>query len=134
MILRVAAILILVHILGHSFGHMTWDTPEDPKLKEVVTAMKGYKADFMGANKSMGDYYNGYSLMIFVLFALGMVMLWMISGFVNEQRDIARKLLIPIGIAFIMFGVIEYLYFFPFAASMSFLAGVLTLLGAGAKR
>lgn len=54
-LLRIAALLILVHLLGHSIGHSTWDTPEDQKMDEVVAAMKGYKADFMGATKSMAD-------------------------------------------------------------------------------
>ncbi|QHT67271.1 hypothetical protein GXP67_11800 [Rhodocytophaga rosea] len=128
-IVRIAALLILVHLLGHTMGHFTWDTPEDTKMKQVVEAMKTHKADFMGAAKSMADYYTGYSLMILGLFAMSILLLWFISGFINDQRQIANRLLYPIGIVYILFGIIEYLYFFPFAASMSFIAGILYQIG-----
>ena len=127
-LLRIAAILLLVHVIGHSFGHITWDKPEDPKMQGVVNTMQGYKAEFMGATKSMADYYNGYSLMIFFLFGMTIFILWVVSGFINTERNIATKILYPIAITYIAFGIIEYLYFFPFAAAMSFLAGVLTIL------
>ena len=133
-IIRIAAVLILVHLLGHSVGHFTWDTPEDAKLKEVVSAMKSYKADFMGATKSMADYYTGYSLMIFILFAMSILLLWFISGFVEEQKQIAGRLLYPIGMAYISFSISEYIYFFPFAASMSFMAGILSILAVRLSR
>ena len=127
-LLRIAAALILIHLLGHSVGHSIWDKPEDLKMQEVVAAMKGYSAEFMGATKSMGDYYNGYSLIMFGLYAMTIFVLWFASGFINEQRTIAVKILYPIAITYLAFGVIEYISFFPFAASMSFLAGLLTLL------
>ena len=127
-LLRIAAALILVHLLGHGVGHSAWDKPEDPKMQEVVSAMKGYSAEFMGATKSMADYYNGYSLIIFGLYAMTILILWFASGFINEHRTIAAKILYPVAIAYLAFGVIEYISFFPFAASMSFFAGLLTLL------
>jgi len=127
-LLRIAAGLITVHLLGHSVGHFSWDKPEDPKMQEVVNSMKGYSAEFMGATKSMADYFNGYSLIMFGLFGMTIVILWFASGFINDQRPIAIKVLYPVAIAYLAFGVIEYIAFFPFAASMSFLAGALTLL------
>lgn len=72
--------------------------------------------------------------MIFGLFAMSFLLLWLIAGFVNEQRHIARRLVYPIGIVYISFGIIEYLYFFPFAASMSFMAGILSILAVTVTR
>ena len=69
-LLRVASLLILVHLLGHSMGHLQWDKPKDPKMKEVVDIMKGYSTQFMGATKSMANYYEGYSLLMFFVFAM----------------------------------------------------------------
>ncbi|SKB77655.1 LIC_13387 family protein [Dyadobacter psychrophilus] len=127
-LLRIAAALIVVHLLGHSVGHSTWDEPEDPKMGAVVKVMKSYSANFMGASKTMAEYYHGYSLMIFGLFIMTILLLWSISGFVNEQKNIANKLLLPIGIIYILFGVVEFRYFFPFAAGISLCAGLCTLL------
>jgi len=126
--LRIAAALILIHLLGHGIGHKDWDKPTDPKMMDVVTTMKSYEGEFMGAVHSMADYYNGYSIIIFGLYGLSISLLWLASGFVQEHPTIAIKILYPIGIAYLFFGVVEFIYFFPFAASMSFLAGVFTIL------
>jgi len=126
-LLRIAAGLMLVHLLGHAVGHATWDKPEDPKMLDVVTAMKSYEAEFMGAVKSMADYYNGYSLLIFGVYAMSLALLWITSGFVEEQTVVAKKILYPVGITLLFFGIVEFMFFFPFAASMSFLAGILAI-------
>lgn len=127
-LLRIAAGLILIHLLGHSVGHKDWDSPTDPKMMDVVTAMKSYQGEFMGAVHSMADYYNGYSIIIFGLYGMSFVLLWLTSGFVQEHPTIAIRILYPLGVAYLFFGVVEFLYFFPFAAGMSFFAGVLTIL------
>ena len=127
-LLRIAALLLVVHLLGHSMGHSKWDKPEDPQMAEVVKVMKGYKGEFMGAVKSMADYYNGYSLIMFFVFGMTIFILWVSSGFIGTHREIAGKILLPVGIAYVGFGIVEDLYFFPFAAAVSFLAGILTLL------
>ncbi len=128
-LLRIACLLILVHLLGHSLGHLSWDKPKDPKMKEVVDMMKGYSTEFMGASKSMANYYEGYSIILFFVFAMTILILWSVSGFVDTHKDIAVKILYPIAITYLAFGVIEYFYFFIFAASISFLAGVFVFLG-----
>lgn len=128
-LLRIACVLILVHLLGHSMGHLQWDKPKDPKMKEVVDLMKSYSTEFMGATKSMANYYEGYSLIMFFVFAMTILILWSVSSFVDTHKDIAVKILYPIAITYLAFGVIEYFYFFIFAASISFLAGVCVFLG-----
>jgi len=128
-LLRIACLLILVHLLGHSLGHLQWDKPKDPKMKEVVDMMKGYSTQFMGATKSMANYYEGYSLIMFFVFAMTILILWSVSSFVDTHKNVAVKILYPIAITYLAFGVIEYFYFFIFAASISFLAGVFVFLG-----
>lgn len=128
-LLRIACVLILVHLLGHSMGHLQWDKPKDPKMKEVVDAMKGYSTEFMGASKSMANYFEGYSIILFFVFGMTIMILWSVSSFIESNKPIAIKILYPIAITYIAFGVVEYLYFFLFAASISFLAGVCVFLG-----
>jgi hypothetical protein len=127
LLLRIAAGLILIHLLGHGMGHRTWDKPTDPNMQEVVNAMLSYKTEFMGATKSMGDYYNGYSLILFFVYGMSICIVWLSSGFISHQRDIAKKILYPVGLTYVAFGIIEFLYFFPFAATISLGAGLLIL-------
>ena len=117
----------LIHLIGHAVGHTAWDKPADPKMMEVVTAMKNYEGEFMGAVHSMADYYKGYSILIFGLYGMSISLLWLASGFIQEHPVIADKILYPVGIAYLFFAIVEFMYFFPFAASVSFLAGVLTI-------
>ena len=130
-LLKIAAGLILIHLIGHAVGHTGWDKPTDPKMMDVVMAMKSQQVDFMGAVHSMADYYKGYSILIFGLYGMSISVLWFTSGFVQEHPAIANKILYPVGIAYLFFGIVEFMYFFLFAASMSFLAGVLTIFSIG---
>ena len=107
-LLKIAAGLILIHLFGHGVGHKDWDKPTDPKMMDVVTAMKSHQGEFMGAVHSMADYYKGYSILIFGLYGMSIAILWFASGFVHEHPAIANKILYPIGIAYLFFGIVEY--------------------------
>ena len=120
-----AMVFILVHLLGHTIGHFTWkDSQGNPQREEVVRQMTEHKFDFMGANRSLGDYYEGYSALLLIKYLVFLLLLWAIAGFAEQQPQTARKLLAPISLGLIAFGVLEFVYFFPFAASMSGLAGL----------
>jgi hypothetical protein len=132
--LRIACVLILIHLLGHSLGHLQWDKPKDPKMKEVVDMMKSHRSEFMGASKSIANYYEGYSIILFFVFGMTIMILWSVSTFIESNKAIAVKILYPIAITYLAFGVVEYLYFFLFAASISFLAGVCVFLGINSSK
>ena len=132
--LRIAAILIFIHLLGHSMGHTGWDKPKDPRMQEVVDAMKSYEGQFMGASQSMADYFNGYSLILFLVLGMSVIQLWIASGLLDDKGDIIKKMLYPVAVAYFGFSVIEFIYFFPFAGSISFLAALFILLSILSKR
>ena len=128
-LLRISIVPVLIKLLGHSVGHSGWDKPEDPKMLEVVSAMKGYTGAFMGSSYNMAEYYTGYSLMILCIYVFMAYLLWRASGLMNEHPAVSRALVWPVAILFGVFGILEFMYFFPFAASMSVLASVLIILG-----
>ncbi|UIR57300.1 hypothetical protein LZQ00_05655 [Sphingobacterium sp. SRCM116780] len=125
-LIRISAILILVHLLGHTGGHLSWDKASGP-LFGVVKEMKSHSAEFMGATKSMADYFNGYSLIMFGLFGMSILVLWTLSNHTFRSAKLVKQILYPMGVTYLAFGVIEFLYFFPFAAIISLLAGILML-------
>lgn len=124
-LIRLAAALILLHMVGHFFGHLGWDKPEDSKMQDVINTMKSYSADFMGATRSMADYFQGYSFILFGLFGMSMAVLWVISNHINANATLSKNILLMLGISYIYFGIVEYIYFFTFAATISFSAGLL---------
>jgi hypothetical protein len=119
LLLRAAAICVLVHFLGHLFGHSSWRDGTDPVHQRVVAEMTDHAFPFMGATRSLADYYSGYSLLLCFVYAAAAVSLWMAASRVD------RTLVWPVALMLLAFGVVEFLHFFPFAAAMSGLAGVL---------
>ena len=128
LLLRAAAFLIFIHLLGHAAGHMGWKHPKDQKMQEVVNTMLDYHAKFMGASQSMGDYFNGYSLSLFLVFGLSIWVLWWVAGLTSIQPKIVKGILLPFALLYLGLGVIEWVYFFPFAAILSMTAGICILV------
>lgn len=125
--LRVACVFIFIHLAGHFFGHTEWETPLDPKIQEVVNSMIVNKAEFMGVDRSMADFYNGYSYILFGVYILSIWVLWVLSMGIKKGSGTSKRAVLPFGIIFLAFGAIEFIYFFPFAAIISSLAGLLIL-------
>lgn len=129
LLIRISAILILVHLIGHTIGHLSWKDETGPHFG-VVKQMISHQAEFMGATKSMADYYNGYSLLMFGIFAMTIVLLWILSNNTLTNTKMANQILYLIGVTYVFFGIIEWMYFFPFASAISLLAGLLAFFSA----
>jgi hypothetical protein len=127
-LLRLSALFIFIHLLGHCVGHLTWKDANDQIKAEVIRQMTTHRFEFMGAMRSIGDYFEGYStIMIFVYLMMASI-LWLISGEALQQPRITKKVVFPIAIALTAFCIIECLYFFPFAATISGIAAILACL------
>jgi hypothetical protein len=123
-LLRTACVLIFVHLAGHFIGHTGWQRPTDPKMQEVVNAMVENKANYMGAVRSLADFYHGYSVLLFIVYGLSIWALWILSS--RDKKD--SQLIIPFGVAYLAIGAVEFWLFFPFATIISTLAGVAIVL------
>jgi hypothetical protein len=125
LLLRLSALLVGIHLLGHAFGHFSWkDTQGDRQKQDVIRYMTDYKFDFMGAARSMGEYYEGYSALILIKYLVFVLLLWAISNFAEAHPNISRNLIAPLALGLVAFGILEFVYFFPFAAIISMLAGL----------
>ena len=105
---------------------MSWDDESGP-LIGVIKEMKSHSAEFMGATKSMADYYYGYSLILIVFLGMSIGLLWILSNHTGTSQKLVKEILLTIGLVYVIFGVIEFLYFFPFAAIISMLAGIFAI-------
>jgi hypothetical protein len=125
-LLRIAAVLMFLHTIGHSFGALNWKNAPDATVGRVINSMQTTRFEFMGRSVTLAGFYEGYGLtMIFVLLLISVV-LWLLSN--ATVVDLSARLL-PLFAVFLLFlGIIEYIYFFPFAASFSLLAAVCTFI------
>lgn len=122
--LRVASILLVIHLIGHSIGHSGWKNDTEPAKIQVIHAMTGPKFLFMGVYRSMGNYFDGFGYMASVTLLLLILILWIASNNVTEPNRFLRHVVLTAGIALVAIGVLECIFFFPFAACISLLAGL----------
>lgn len=118
--LRIAGILMLLHTLGHSIGALTWKQAPNTTIQRVVDGMNNNHFPFMGSSVSLGLFFDGYGFMMIGVLLLLTVQLWILSAEPN------RRHILPVGLLLVFMGIIELIYFFPFAAAFSLLAGLLT--------
>jgi hypothetical protein len=128
LLLRIASIVMFAHDIGHTFGHLSWKETPDPAKREVVRQMTQNRFPFMGAVKSLGDYYDGYGFAASLALLLIAAILWIVSGSATQSPALARKLCLAISIILLAWGIDELVFFFPFAAAFSLLAMVLTVV------
>ena len=127
-LLRIAAVLIFIHSVLHTYGFNTWKEAPDPVYKTVVDGMTGHTFPFMGAVRSLGNFYEGFGYASSIALFLIAIVLWLVSGEISRSENLAKKIIYAVGIALVAWGIDELIYFFPFAAAITLTAAVLTLL------
>lgn len=121
-LLRIASILMLLHTLGHTMGALTWKKAPDAATKEVIDGMFENHFDFMGRSVSIGDFYSGYGYSMIGVLLLISILLWLSS---TESHD---RITLALGSFLVFLAIVEFIYFFLFAAAFSLLAGIITLI------
>ena len=123
---------MLFHTLGHTIGALTWNQAPNAAIGRVITAMETNHFNFMGRNTTIASFYDGYGIMmIFVLLLLSLI-LWLLSG--EAENRLTFRLLLPLTAYLVLQAAAEFIFFFPFAAAISFLAGIAVLLESSAGR
>ncbi len=124
LLLRISAVLMFIHALFHVLGHLKWKTLSSPSYDVVVKHMTERKFPFMGAEHSMGDYFDGYGYIIAIFIVLTGCLLWALSDISMKYPLVGLQLLIPITLFIILLTIDVFIFFFPAAAIYSGLATV----------
>jgi hypothetical protein len=128
LLLRIASVIMLLHNVGHTIGHSGWKKAPEPEKQEVIKQMTDHTFPFMGAIHSMADYYDGYGYAGTLALLLFAAILWIASGVNEQNKGIIQKILVATAVILLAWGIDELIFFFPFAASFSFLACLLTVV------
>jgi hypothetical protein len=124
-LLRFAAVIMLLHTIGHTFGTISWKKTDDPVKKQIINQMTGVKFPFMAANRSLGETLEGGAVMGILALSLITVILWIASNSLTTEAVFVRNILIVIAIMLASQTIVEFIYFFPLAACFSALACLL---------
>lgn len=127
LLLRIASVVMFAHDVGHTFGHLSWKATPDPAKRAVIRQMTENRFPFMGAVRSLGDYYDGYGFAASLALLLIAAILWIVSGSATENPTLTRKLCLAVSIILLAWGIDELVFFFPFAAAFTLLAAVSTI-------
>ena len=127
-LLRIASAVVIFHDMGHTLGAVTWRQSPDPIKQMIINQMIEHKSPFMGAMRSMGEYYEGYGYAATIALLLIGIILWLVSAVSLQNLDMVRKILIAIGVSLLLWGADELIFFFPYAAAFSLVASLLTFL------
>jgi hypothetical protein len=119
--LRIAAILMLLHTAGHTMGALTWKKAPNVRVAAVVTGMENEHFDFMGRSLTLASFFNGYGFIMIGVLLLISILLWLLSS------APVRSMILLLGLFLFFMAIMEFIYFFPFAAAFSLLAGISTL-------
>ncbi len=122
LLLRRAAFFVGLHLIGHSIGALTWKQPPNAAIGRVINSMQTQHFDFMGRSVTLGNFYSGYGFTMLFVLGLLVVLFWQLSN--NAENRMTTKLLLPLSTYLLIQGVLEFIYFFPFAAIISLLAAI----------
>ena len=114
-LLRIAALLLLLHGIGYTFGVATWkDTNGDiaKQIPEVVRLMQSENVNFKGIDSTMARFYDGFGYCgtIFLFFLA--ILLWILAC--RKDKSVIKILWVTCG-AIVALAMLEMIYFFPMA-------------------
>jgi len=122
LLLRIAAILMLLHAAGHTMGALSWKEAPNSAVAQVISGMQNNHFIFMGRSSSIAGFYEGYGISMILVLLFVSILLWLLSA------APVKPLLVVTGLFLTGLAVVEYIYFFPLPAALSLLAGLSTLV------
>ncbi|MDB4902040.1 MAG: hypothetical protein JWQ63_1321 [Mucilaginibacter sp.] len=124
LLIRIAAVLIFIHGFGHTIGHSGWKKALDPVEQQVIQQMTGHKFPFMGVNRSLAEYFDGYGYACSIALFIIAVIFFIVAADLSASIKLAKKIILTLSIGLLFWAIDEWIFFFPFAAAITFLAFV----------
>ena len=109
--IRIAAILIFLHTVGHCFG-VFGSKPSNPTIARVLEDMDQNHFAFMGRSASLGIFFEGYGVIIILFLLFSSIVIWWLAG--QTETELGWRLLLLSFLYLFALAIMEILYRFPF--------------------
>lgn len=109
--LRIAAVLTFIHAVLHTIGGVFGHVDPGPATI-AVQAMKSNQFLFIGHLRSFWDFYRGMGLGITIFLTAESIVFWQLAAFAKTEAHRIRPILITFTLAYSVFAVDSYTYFF----------------------
>jgi len=127
LLLRIASVLSFLFAAGHSLGgRKDWSPVEE---NATFTAMRTFRFEAMGVNRSYLDFYLGFGFTISVFLLLQAVVLWQLAGLAKAGPSPYRPMIAAFAIASLACALLSWRFIFPIPMIFSVVLGA-TLLAA----
>lgn len=81
---RIAAVLLILFAVGHTFGFLNF-TPPSSEARAVREAMKGVHFQIGGARYSYAGFYTGFGLFVTVYLLFSAFLAWHLGGLARSN-------------------------------------------------
>ena len=125
LLLRIAAIIMLLHAVGHTLGIVTWQMPNGKIPADLVQKMQDTHFLFQGKDATMAAFFSGHGYAGAILLVFIFAILWVLSGWTDKK---SIPILGLVSISILLLAVDEILYFFPMAVFFSIVAAALVFI------
>jgi hypothetical protein len=129
---RLAAYVLVLYTLGHTFGAVVATPDFGPESTHVVTAMKTVHVVAQGADCTWSGFYRGFGIFVSIFFVFSVLVAWHVGGKTLEQRVALLPLTWALFASYAVSIVTGWLYFF--AMPVIFSTAVTLLLGVACVR
>jgi len=109
--LRIASILTFVHAVLHTVGGVFGRIPPGP-ASVAASAMKSNQFVALGFTRTFWQYYRGMGLGVSIFLFAESIVFWQLSTIAKSAAPQLRPIFATFMVAYLVFAVNSYLYFF----------------------
>jgi DMSO/TMAO reductase YedYZ heme-binding membrane subunit len=109
--LRIASVLTLIHAVLHTVGGVFGNVPPGP-ASVAALAMKTNEFVALGETRSFWEFYRGMGLAVSIFLTAESVVFWLLASLARRDAVRLRPVLAVFAIAYVVFAVDSYFYFF----------------------
>jgi len=122
LLLRIGAVIMLLHSIGHTVGFSGWQKPGGVVPSEVITMMQEKHFEVRGQDTTMAASFtgSGYTVSLFLL--LIVCLLWHSSSRANKSNSGFISIM---AVTLFLLALVEFVFYFPAVAILSLTASVL---------
>jgi len=111
-LLRIAAILTLLHFAGHTLGGVFGAPTHGSEELAVLDTMKAHHFDFMGSSRAYWDFYFGFGLFTSINLLLQSVLFWQLAALAKNDAARVRPIVFVFFCGYVAFALLSWRYFF----------------------
>ena len=115
--LRIASVLTFVHSVLHTIGGV-FGKPAPGPATVADAAMRANHFMFMGQMRTYFDFSRGLGLGITIFLTFEAIVFWMLGSLIQQDGRRLRPILAAFAVAYLLFALNSYVYFFSMAAIM----------------